>query len=303
MKSKYLLFNKFPSLYLLCIELRTKFISIVYSDEKFVCKHYQKTMGRKLDLKKPKSFNEKIQWFKINWEDTLATQCADKYLARDFVKARGCGKYLNDILGVYTNVNEIDFHWLPKKFVLKATHASGWNLICTNKQELSWPAALKIMAFWLHNNYYNLWRERLYKSIKPRVVCERFIEDSNGNIPHDYKIWCFDGNPAYIEVDANRMKGHQQDFYDLDWNKLPFKSQYPYITQPPQEPERLDEMLEVARKLSQGFQFVRVDMYCVQGRVYFGEMTFFPAAGCKQFGSYDYDVQVGDKLSISQLRG
>lgn len=251
------------------------------------------------DLENPKTFNEKLTWMKFFWYDQLAVQCADKYAVRDFVRKRGLENILNPLYGVYEKVDEIDFPGLPGAFVLKVTNGCGLNIICKNKQELDWEATKEKIRHWQKGNYYQHNLEWVYRDIKPRIVCERFIETPDGKPPKDYKVFCFNGEPKMLFVATDRID-HQTkfDFYTLNWEHIPVKNHYPNASELAQKPERLEEIIAMSKILSKGFPHVRVDFYIESGEIIFGEMTFFHFSGNVAFEPFKYDLEFGKYLSL-----
>ncbi|NMW22185.1 MAG: hypothetical protein HKK67_11260 [Chlorobiaceae bacterium] len=281
------------------IEAKVKYYNLRYTDEEFIKYMYRKSFKMEMDLKNPLTFNEKMSLFKIKWNDSTGSSCADKVSLIDFITKKGCEKYLNIVHGIYSNYKQINFKEIPNKFALKSSHASGWNFICHDKSKIVHKQLKASIAFWNRNNYYLFWRELIYKDMPKRILCENYLGNNQNQEPDDYKIWCFHGAPLYIEVDSNRSIEHQQEIFDIEWNNMPFKTRYPLLSKKPEKPIQLKEMLELAAHLSDGFCFVRVDLYLVNNKIYVGEMTFFPRAGCKYFGSYEYDLMVGSYLSIN----
>jgi hypothetical protein len=252
------------------------------------------------NLKCPKTFNEKIQVLKLTCRDPRLPTLVDKHAVRGFVASRIGAEFLIPLIGCYQNASEIDFNSLPEQFALKANHGSGWNIICMDKSELDWPAAVDKMDRWLRMNFHRIGREWAYCSVPRRIVCEELITDENGNLPNDYKFFCFDGVPRFIQVDLDRFSGHSRNLYDTDWKLLPLEFEYPAGPKDHSAPSNLREMLQIAAKLSAGFPFVRVDLYSETGRTYFGEMTFYPEKGLGRFRPRSYDRIFGDFLDLPQ---
>lgn len=286
-------------IYNLFIKIREFWYKNFISDEKCIKKRFKKRMGREVNLENPVKYNDKLQWLKLNWRDPVATKCADKYKVREFVKNKIGKKYLNKIYGVYDSVDEINIKNLPQSFVLKATHGSGKNIICKNKNSLNWKKKAINMKGWLKTNHYWINREWVYKDIKPKIICEKYLENKNGNPPKDYKIFCFNGEPKLIEVDFDRFSSHTRNFYDLDWNLLNLEIEYPndkntYIS----KPEKLNEMLKLSKILSEDFPHVRVDFYNLNGELIFGELTFFHESGTGKFNLEKYEIKMGNWLTL-----
>lgn len=260
---------------------------------------YYSYTGRYPNLETPTLFSEKLQWIKLNYQDPLMAQCADKFEVRAYVEGLGYGNLLNDLLAVYEAVKEIDLDKLPPRFILKSTHGSSWNILCTEKSEINWRAWKAVLRSWLKYNYYWNAREFVYRTSTPRIVCEKYLEDASGGLM-DYKFYCFNGNPGFLQVNVGRgSHQHVQNFYDLKWNIQPFgKDLPPRSTEEIERPGNLDRMIDIAKDLSAPFPFVRVDFYNVDGKIYFGELTFFPNGGKPDFVPSEYDVVIGDMLVL-----
>ncbi len=260
--------------------------------------------GRKLNLENPREFNEKIQWLKVYYRDPRQTQLVDKYSVRPYVAGKVGEKYLNNLLGVYETPGQVDFDELPDRFVIKGVHGCNWNLIVPDKSKLvPWKARLKFRKWLGRNYYYRSGLEWAYKNIKPRLIAEAFLEEIGKKSINDYKFFCFNGEPRFIQVDLDRREAHTRRFYDLDWNLLPFTMGYPPFMQFVERPTNLEEMLEVVRKLADDFPFVRVDLYNLNGRIIFGEMTFYPEDGRFDFNPAEYNTLIGDYLTLPEPVG
>lgn len=268
-----------------------------YSDEEAVKKLYYDKFKKNLNLINPQTFTEKLQWLKLNYSDPIMTTCADKYAVREYLEDLGYGHLLNELIAVYENVDDINIKELPEKFVLKGTHGSSWNIICTDKKKINWFVYKKIMKSWLKQNIYVDGREWPYKDIKPRIICEKYLEDDSGELT-DYKFFCFNGVPQYIEVDYNRFIDHTRNFMNIQWELLPFTISYPNDNKKRKRPENFDEMVRLAKLLSKRFPHVRVDFYNVMGKLYFGEFTFFSDSGTSVFEPIEYDKIIGDWLTL-----
>ncbi len=204
--------------------LRSFYYKNISSDEKLIKIRFKRSLKRELNLENPNLFNDKIQWLKLNWFDPLAIICADKYAVRNFVEDKVGKNYLNKLYAVYDSVDEIDISNLPNSFVMKATHSTGDNLICYDKSKVNWKKQFKRMRKWLDKNIYWTTREWVYKDIKPRIICEKILTDENGNLPMDYKIFCFHGEPKLIQVDIDRYGEHKQLFYNTNWSQQQYNS-------------------------------------------------------------------------------
>lgn len=263
------------------------------SDEEVVKRYYKHHTGRNLNLINPQTFSEKLNWYKLNDRKPLMQQCADKVSVRDYVKACGYGDTLNEVYNVYDSVDQINIDELPDQFVLKAAHGSHMQYIVKSKASLNWKRVMRMMRSWLRQNIYWSGREWPYKDMPRRIIAEKYIEDDYGGL-RDYKIYCFNGKPQYIDVDVDRFSNHFRNFYDLEWNLIPMSSVVPNnIEAEVVAPQNLKKMIEMARILSKPFQFVRVDLYEVQGKIMFGEMTFFQDGGYAGY-SEEYEKIIGD---------
>lgn len=273
----------------------------IISDEKLIRKWFKKRVGREVDLGTPVYFNDKIQWLKLNWYDQLATKCADKYEVREFISSRIGEKYLNDLYEVYNSVEEIEIDKLPKSFVLKGTHGSGFNIICKDKNLLDWDQAFKTMKRWLRKDYYIKNCEWVYKDIVPRIICEKFIEQEEGAELRDYRFFCFNGEPKFISVDfsiTDKQKT-RRNLYDLEWNLMDGEISYPKeLSFKVAQPTRLDEMINLSRKISAGFPHARVDFYYIQDKIIFGEITFFHQSGMGKIKPIEFEEKMGNWLHL-----
>lgn len=273
-----------------------------YDDRAAIIKLYRDYSGRAPALAAPKRFSEKLQWLKLHNRDPQQTILADKHSVRAYLEERGHGDLLCKQLACVDSVGALDFSALPDRFVIKASHASGWNLICKDKARFDQLQARRQMAAWLRMGIYWNGREWPYRNMPRRIVVEEFLEDSSGEL-RDYKFYCFNGTPRFIQVNSGRASAdHAQNFFDLDWQLLPFGKDLaprPDIDIP--RPAALQSMIEISRELAQGHAFVRVDLYDVSGRVVFGELTFYPASGLPDFIPDDQDFVCGDMLELPTI--
>lgn len=262
---------------------------------------YKKRFNKKINLDDPKSFNEKIQWLKLNTynNNPTITQCADKYAVREFVKEKGCEELLIPLIGVYTNVNEIDWNNLPEQFVLKCNHGCGYNLICTDKDKLNIEEEIKTINKWMKDDYWKHRAEVNYKYIPKKIIIEKFIEN-NGKQIEDYKFYCFNGKVIYTMVCCEREDKHAKYyFYDRDWNLIPFSKDALRVDENFAicKPKLLDKAIEYAEILSSPFPFVRTDLYILDDKIYFGELTFTPAGGLDD-DLLDGDIEMGKLIKL-----
>ena len=276
-----------------------KIMPRLIDDEKAVKKFYKKKSGKELDLNKPQTFAEKLNWYKLNDRDPLMQICADKVAVRDYIKEKGYGDCLNAVYGVYDRVEDIDIDSLPNQFVIKAAHGSHMIYIVKDKSTFDWKHAKKMMKTWLKQDIYWSGREWVYKDMPKRLIVEKYLEDESAELV-DYKFFCFDGKPCFVQYTSNRFSDEIiQNFYDLDWRLLPFGKSIPHNPYfEVKKPILLAEMIKMVKVLCKQFRFVRVDLYEVQGKVLFGELTFFPGGGIPDFIPSEYDQIVGQMWTI-----
>lgn len=274
------------------------------SDENFVKWTYYLTFRKKLDLDNPKTFNEKLQWLKLNDRHEEYTQMVDKYEAKKYVANLIGEEYIIPTLGVYDSFDEIDFDKLPNQFVLKCTHNSGGIIICRDKASLDVPKARKQMTKWLKKNPFWTNREYPYKHVKPRIIAEQYMEQEDGESLRDYKVLCFNGKAKLIELHRFRYTERQtQDFYDTEWNKTTISQGGGFIDVSDKlypKPDNLDKMILLSEKLCADMIHCRADWYSIKGQLYFGEITFFDGSGLDAFDNMDDDFLLGSWIELPQ---
>ncbi len=261
-------------------------------------------MGKRLDLKKPKDFNEKLQWLKVYYRDPLYVKCADKYLVRDYVANNGLGHILNDLYKVYERADDINFKELPERFALKCNHASGTNIICHDKNKLDEVSAKKRIRKWMRRKNGYIAGEYHYNYIKPLIIIERNLSANDGELPADYKIFCFNGKPHYIAVFVDRDKvtlAVKRAIFDFNWKFQDFvQSEHAADLKSIRKPVNLSQMYNVAKRLCAPFPFVRVDLYEDDGKVLFGELTFFPTGGFGKAYNEEFLEKTGSLLILPE---
>lgn len=263
--------------------------------------YYEKT-GEILNLENPQTFNEKIQWMKMNDSTPLKTRLADKYLVREWVKEKIGEEYLIPNLGVWDNFDEINFDELPDQFVLKCNHGAGYNIIVKDKSKLDLEDARNKINKWLQEDFaFKNGFEMHYSAIPRKIIAEKYIENFDNDL-YDYKVWCFNGKAHYIQFLTERYTdGLKTTFYDTKWNKLDFVNFLPRDTKINPKPEKLDLLIQLCEKLAQGFNYVRVDFYITnEGDIYFGEMTFTPASGVHNWDPKSMDQKIGQMLELNR---
>jgi len=264
-------------------------------------------MGKKLDLKDPQTFNEKLQWLKLYDRRPEYTMMVDKYLVRNYIAEVLGEEYLIPLLGVWDDPDEIDFDALPGQFVLKCNHNSGLGMcICTDKSNLDIGKVKRELRKGLAQNYYLTGREWPYKDVPRKIVCEKFMTDRAKEIRQDtaelkdYKFMCFNGSVkcSFVCSDRFSQKGLHVTFFDRDWNVMPFERHYPYCKEGLPKPLNYDKMIAFSERLARDLPFVRVDLYESSGRLYFGEMTFYPGGGFEGFTPEEWDRTLGSWLEL-----
>lgn len=254
-----------------------------------------------LHLREPQTFNEKLQWLKLYWRDDLLTRCADKYQVRDFVAERTSPQILKSVYGLYERAEDIDWSQLPDSFIFKVTHGSGQNIKCHDLNQLDKIACCRVLDRYLRNNHYYYAREWGYKNIPPRILCEELLQ---GDEPlYDYNFFCYYGLPRVVEVVCEYPSSRHAMMYDMDWNIVPriYRQSSPF-SMPLEKPAHFAQMEDIACRLSQDFPFVRIDLQYFNGRVYFGEMTFYPLAGIAVFDPSSLDRDLGSYLTLPRNR-
>jgi hypothetical protein len=272
------------------------------SDKYYVYIIFLLTQHQFLHLKHPRSYSEKVQWLKVYGNLENYTSLADKYEVRDYVSRHSCGKYLIPLIGVWDKFDEVPFETLPDKFVIKATHGSGYNIIVTDKNSIDLDDMKTRINHWLSENYYDVTRETQYKNCIPRIIVEKYIEGDEGDLK-DYKFYCFNGIPELLMVASDRLKSLTIDIVDTDWNSLSVQiGNYPNSIKIPPQPKQFQTMLKLAKELSDGLPFVRVDLYTAKDKVYFGELTFTPSSGLEVFGSREFNRWFGTKIELEAYK-
>ncbi len=265
-------------------------------DEQMLRLQYCIKTGRSLNLEEPKRFTEKLQWYKLHYRNPLMHVCADKYAVRDYVKSKGLGETLIPLLAHYETVDQVDWDALPDSFVIKTTNGGGGLnvIVCPDKSKLDIEDAKEKLRP-VKKLPRSGGREWAYYGLEPGIVVEELLlneQHPEAGI-NDFKFLCYNGHAETIVVDTDRYVGHKRNFYDRDWNNLHITSDCPACDREIFRPENLEEMLKTAEKLAEGFPFVRVDLYSVCGKVYFGELTFYPWSGYVQFTPDEADFRFG----------
>ncbi|HEV1621933.1 TPA: glycosyl transferase, partial [Streptococcus pneumoniae] len=256
---------------------------------------------KKLNLKNPKTFNEKLQWLKLYDRNPFYTILADKILVKDYIAKTLGEEYVIPTLGVYHHFDEIDFDELPNSFVMKTNHDSGSIIIVKNKEDLNIQEAREKLQKSLERDYFIFGREWPYKNIERKIIIEEFMTDESNQELKDYKIYCFNGLPKFVHVDYDRFTNHKRNIYDSNWKQQEFMYAFPSDKNKTiEKPAELSEMIELVRKLSKEMPFVRCDFYIVNHKILFGEMTFCPGSGFEKFYPEQYDVEFGKDITLPE---
>jgi hypothetical protein len=250
------------------------------------------------NLKNPKRYTEKIQCYKLYGGLEKFNNYVDKYEVRSYVAETVGENYLIPLIGVWDDVAQIDMAMLPEEYVLKVTHGSGFNIIRSKSIKVDEKQLKATLMQWQKVDFYKVGREKQYEKCKPRILAEKYLNTVDGELL-DYKFFCFNGEPLYVQVDSDRHVNHKRAYYDLQWKRLPFTTYYQQADKDFERPSTLEEMIVVAKKLSQDFRHVRVDLYQYYGQVYFGELTFTHGNGLEPFYPDKWDTIVGESFLVS----
>lgn len=277
-------------------------LSRLIPDRIWIARQYKKVFGTSINLEKPQTFNEKLQWLKLYDRKPIYTVMVDKYEAKKFVSDIIGQDHIIPTYGIWSNFNDIRFDSLPDQFVLKCTHDSGGLVICKDKRGLDIKNAQEKIETCLSHNFYFAGREWPYKKVKPRIIAEKYMEDTDksGELT-DYKVHCFNGEPKLVQVITDRYldSGMINDHYTLDWQKLDLaRGNYSKSKESIPKPVELDEMLRLSKLLCKDTYYVRTDFYIIDHQIYFGEITFYPSSGFTPFHPDKWDKILGDWIKL-----
>lgn len=292
-----------PKDILITLMLKTAFL---WRDKLYLQIMYRLRTGKKLNLKNPRSFGEKLQWLKLYNRDPEYTRMVDKIEVKKWVSDKLGSKYIIPTIGVWNKVDDIDFNNLPNEFVLKTNHDSGGIIICKDKSKLDLVKIKAELSKSLRHNYYLTGREWPYKDVSRLIFAEKFLKIPDQSDLTDYKIYCFNGSPHYIQVIQDRNSKETIDFFDTNWNHQAFVGLNPKCSNAitiPSKPSNLKEMLNVSKILAKDLNFVRVDLYNIEGKIYFGEMTFYPASGFGKFTPEEWSNIFGRMIQLPNKKG
>lgn len=268
-------------------------------DKAYLKLMFKVRMGKKLNLKNPQTFNEKLQWLKLYDRKPKYTMMVDKFEVKKYISEKIGEEYVISTLGVWDKFDDIDFEKLPNQFVLKCTHDSGGLVICKDKSKLDIAFAKQKIERSLKKNYYWHGREWPYKNVKPRIIAEKLMKDGDNSYLPVYKFMCFNGQPLIIQTIQNDKQPNESvDYFDIEWNLLNIKQNFPNSENPLARPKELEQMRALAEKLSKGHAFIRVDLYVINGKLYFSEYTFYSDCGLVPFYPEKWDDVLGQWISL-----
>lgn len=273
----------------------------MFPDKLYLRLSFRLRVGYSLNLDEPRTFNEKIQWLKLNYRRPEFIKMVDKYNAKKYVADLIGEEHVIPTIGVYNSVDEIDWKALPDQFVLKCTHDSGGVVICSDKSKLNIDAAKKKLRQGLCKGFYYQGREWPYKNVPRKIIAEKYMVDESGIELKDYKFFCFNGVPKFLFVATDRLKENEEvkfDFYDLEFNHLDVRNGHPNSSRDLSKPAGFDKMVEIASTLSKDLPHLRVDLYDINGQIYFGELTFYHFSGFTPFVPLEWDYKFGEMINL-----
>lgn len=277
-------------------------IAPLLKDERYLKLRWNYVMGSPLNLRHPQTFNEKLQWLKLYDRRPEYTKMVDKYYAKDYVSGILGKDFIIPTIGVWDSANLIDFNFLPEQFVLKCTHDSGGVVICKNKDSLDRKATIEKLNEGLQSKFFWQTREWPYKNVKPRIIAEKYMEDESGFELKDYKFFCFNGRCEFFKIDFDRQNKHRANYFSRACELMPFGEVIcpPDYSRKLNMPSNLDEMINKAELIASTINnaFVRVDLYNINGHIYFGEITFYPASGIGKFEPEEWDLKLGELIQL-----
>ena len=274
-------------------------------DKAMIKLQYRIKLKRKLNLKDPKRYTEKIQWYKLYYRNPVMMECVDKYGVRKYIEKKGLGNILNQLYQVVDRPEEINFDQLPDKFVIKTTNGSGTNILVKDKKTLNIAETKKKLNDFLNMAEASAGREWAYGGSSKKIIVEELLEDNSNKDKgiSDYKFLCFNGKPVYVVYDKDRFSDHKRNFYDVNWNYVKVDSDCPCFEDSVKKPENYEKMVEIASVLSRDFPAVRVDLYNIEVKIYFGELTFYPWSGYVQYTPDSFDFELGKYFVLPEKAG
>ena len=274
---------------------------LIKSDEQYIKMRYHVSMHKKLNLTSPQTFNEKLSWLKLHAYNPQYSVLVDKYAVKEYVASKIGEEYIIPTIGVFDSMDDVDFKKCPPQFVIKCTHDSQSTIVVKDKNVFNEKKTRAKLNKCLKQNFFWSTREYPYKDVKPRIIIEEYIEDKTGGGLNDYKFFCFNGVPKLMFIATGRPVNTCFDFYDMDFNHIDLKQGHPNSSKRIQKPEGWDEMIKLASILSKGYPHVRVDFYNINGKVYFGELTFFHFGADMPFEPNSWDLKMGEWLELPKV--
>ena len=275
----------------------------IFSDKTSIKLKYHHSFGKKLNLKEPKTFNEKLNWLKLYFRKPIFTQMVDKYEVKQLINNKLGEQYVIPSLGVFDKFEDIDFSSFTFPIVVKTTHESGTVFVIKDKDTYDFEKTKKRINKCLKRNYYYSCREWPYKDCKPRILVETYMKDEKEENLPVYKFFCFDGEPYLVQTIKNdKTRQETIDYFDMNWNLLDLRQNFPNSSEPLSKPSNFEEMKQIAKVLSKGFPCIRVDLYSINGKVYFSEYTFFSDAGYAAFEPEEWDLKLGEMINLDLVK-
>lgn len=296
--------NPLRAFYVLVIRIND-FLPFLISDRLWVESKFYLTFDRKINLKAPVTFNEKLQWLKLYDHNPKYTKLVDKCEVKPYLASILGDEYIIPTLGIWDKPDDIDWSNLPNQFVLKCNHDSGGLTICKDKSKLDKKGAVTKLESCLKKDFYKVSREWPYKNVKRKIIAEKYLNSgSELSDLQDYKFFCFNGNVKFLKVDFNRFVNHKANYYDCDWNLLPFGEELcpPDPSHTIEKPINFPRMIEIAKELSKDLPFVRIDLFNVKGKIYIGEITLYPSAGMGRIIPMEWDEKIGNMLQLNMVK-
>ena len=277
---------------------------IRFSDEIYLKIYYNYKLGKKLNLDNPRTFDEKLQWLKLYDRNPKYTKMVDKFEVKKYISSLIGEEYIIPTIAVYNNFDEINFDELPNKFVMKCTHDSGGNVICQDKSKLNMKAVRKKINKSLKKNYFYIGREWPYKDVKPRIIIEKYMENRSTNGLNDYKVHCFNGKPEFTLVCSDRYFKEitKYTYFDNNWKVMELTEGGHPIDATIKKPDNLEKMLEFSKLIVKDIPHARVDWYEINGKLYFGEVTFFTNSGFEKFEPDEWNYKLGEMIDLKLVK-
>lgn len=288
----------YKKLYMMCCRLKINFLLDRIPDKVYLKIVYFLQCGHWLDIDNPQNYNEKLQWMKVHDRKAVYSKLVDKYEVKEIVKEKLGEKYIIPTYVIAEKFEQINVSELPNQFVIKCTHDSGSTVVCKDKDQIDWDKIERQFAVLLKRNYFGYLREWQYKGVKPRILVEHYIGNDN-ILPYEYKFFCFDGIPKIVMIVKDRERKAKSNFYDLNFTRLPLKIENPNFSEEISKPKNFEEMLQIAIILSKGIRHARIDLYNIDGKIYFSEITFQHWGGISHIEPVEWNKIMGDWIKLN----